>query len=515
MAQPTAYTRAYDFEGFQTSNPSTPLPAAQVETELNRIKTTLDETLANLAIIQRDDTEIANNSVGIDQLKTEVTFGLNAVTDWETATAYALNAGVWNAGKLYYCIVAHTSGTFATDLAAEKWSLILDVDTTLAAYVTNAQAAQTAAETAQGLSETARDASVTAQGLSEAARDAAVVAQGLAEAARDAAIAAFDNFDDIYLGAKAADPTLDNDGDPLAAGMLYYNTGSNEMKVYSGASWANLGAGATAATVSYDNSTSGLTATDVQAAIDEIDAYLDSALAAGAIANSQLANMAEATIKGRAAGSGTGAPVDLTSAQATALLDAMVGDSGSGGTKGLVPAPSAGDATKFLTGAGTYTRAGGFTLATAQTLTSGASVDFTSIPAGTKQIVIGFHNISTSGTSPKLVQIGDSGGIENTGYLGNSHLIQLSAGFSMVNSSDGFPINSVLAADTVSGSLILTLVDAANFIWAISGTFALNTAQTAYTGGSKALSAELDRVRITTVGGTDTFDAGTISIAYQ
>src|SRR5690606_28198901 len=53
-----------------------------------------------------------------------------------------------------------------------------------------------------------------------------------------------------------------------------------------------------------------------------------------------LANMAQATIKGRAAAAGTGAPTDLSPAQATAILDAFAGDAGSGGTKGLVPAPA-------------------------------------------------------------------------------------------------------------------------------------------------------------------------------
>jgi hypothetical protein len=74
------------------------------------------------------------------------------------------------------------------------------------------------------------------------------------------------------------------------------------------------------------------------------------------ITNAKLANMAQATIKGRASGAGTGDPTDLTGTQATAILDAMVGDSGTGGTKGLVPAPGSGDAAagKFLNAGGTY-----------------------------------------------------------------------------------------------------------------------------------------------------------------
>lgn len=78
-----------------------------------------------------------------------------------------------------------------------------------------------------------------------------------------------------------------------------------------------------------------------------------------AVDNTKLANMAEATIKGRAAGAGTGDPTDLSSTQATAILNAFVGDSGTGGTKGLVPAPAPGDATKFLKGDGTWATVSG------------------------------------------------------------------------------------------------------------------------------------------------------------
>jgi hypothetical protein len=74
------------------------------------------------------------------------------------------------------------------------------------------------------------------------------------------------------------------------------------------------------------------------------------------VTNAKLANMAESTIKGRAAAAGTGVPTDLSATQATAILNAVVGDSGAGGTKGLVPAPAAGDAAagKFLKADGTF-----------------------------------------------------------------------------------------------------------------------------------------------------------------
>lgn len=83
-------------------------------------------------------------------------------------------------------------------------------------------------------------------------------------------------------------------------------------------------------------------------------------IANDAVTNAKLANMATATIKGRTT-AGTGDPEDLTATQATALLNAMVGDSGSGGTKGLVPAPASGDAAagKYLKADGTWAAVSG------------------------------------------------------------------------------------------------------------------------------------------------------------
>jgi hypothetical protein len=64
-----------------------------------------------------------------------------------------------------------------------------------------------------------------------------------ANAARDAALAAADNFDDVYLGSKTADPTLDNDGDALTAGDLYYNSVGTVLKYYTGSAWVSITSG--------------------------------------------------------------------------------------------------------------------------------------------------------------------------------------------------------------------------------------------------------------------------------
>lgn len=104
---------------------------------------------------------------------------------------------------------------------------------------------------------------------------------------------------------------------------------------------------------------------------------------ADGVANTVLANMAQGTIKGRASGAGTGDPTDLSSAQATAILDSVVGDSGSGGTKGLVPAPAAGDAAanKFLKANGTWQPVVSTAVQVVNTMNGAVATGSTLIPA--------------------------------------------------------------------------------------------------------------------------------------
>jgi hypothetical protein len=154
-----------------------------------------------------------------------------------------------------------------------------------------------------------------------------------------------------------------------------------------------------------------------------------------------------------------------------------------------------------------------FTAGTAVVSTSGTSIDFTSIPSWVKRITVMFNGVSLSGTSAFLIQLGDSGGIETTGYSGGGVRIASAT----VNSSaftTGFSFNNTTAACVYGGNLILCNVS--GNIWSASG--ALGGSATEFsntTGGSKELSATLDRVRITTVNGTDTFDAGSINILYE
>jgi hypothetical protein len=153
-------------------------------------------------------------------------------------------------------------------------------------------------------------------------------------------------------------------------------------------------------------------------------------------------------------------------------------------------------------------------LGTEQATTSGTAINFTGIPSWATKIVIQFVGVSTSGTSVPIIQIGDSGDIETTGYLGSGADV---VGAAAANYTAGFGIGQGWAAANVAhGHIVLTLEDSAGFTWVASGSIGIsNAAQVFLTTGSKSLSAALDRVRITTAGGTDTFDAGAINVLYE
>lgn len=145
---------------------------------------------------------------------------------------------------------------------------------------------------------------------------------------------------------------------------------------------------------------------------------------------------------------------------------------------------------------------------------SGTSIDFTGIPAWAKRVTVMLNGVSTNGTSSVLIQLG-AGSVTSTGYLGGSSV--LSSAVATVNNTSGFQINlggSDTSAAIRSGSMILNSVEGDT--WSTQGVFATsNVATTSITAGLVPLSGDLDRVRITTVGGVNTFDAGSISISYE
>ena len=138
-------------------------------------------------------------------------------------------------------------------------------------------------------------------------------------------------------------------------------------------------------------------------------------------------------------------------------------------------------------------------------------LDFESIPSWVKRVTVMFDGVSTSGTSNLLIQLGDSGGIETTGYTSGA---DNSGGSGITTATAGFILTQQSAAANVAyGSAYISTMSANTWIYTSSLYTTLPRIQMG--GGTKTLSATLDRVRITTVNGTDTFDAGTINILYE
>jgi hypothetical protein len=159
----------------------------------------------------------------------------------------------------------------------------------------------------------------------------------------------------------------------------------------------------------------------------------------------------------------------------------------------------------------------GFTLGTPVASTSGTSITFTGIPAGTKQIIIMLNEVSTSGSDPLCIRIGDSGGIETSGYdafaasIGNSNTTQTGS------SANSYQIESALPAaggNTRSGNIVLNLQDSSDYTWVLSGTIKGSGPYVSVSAGKKSLSAVLDRVSVSSTSTFNTFSAGEINIAY-
>lgn len=159
----------------------------------------------------------------------------------------------------------------------------------------------------------------------------------------------------------------------------------------------------------------------------------------------------------------------------------------------------------------------GTTLGTPVTLTTQTAVDFTSIPSGTTKIHIYGYDVSTNGSSKLQLQIGDSGGIETSGYVGNCG----EDGGTSIEYSDESNVGyvlSVYASPAYVQQLVYTLhlVNASTNTWMIEGGFART--DSTFTGesiGRKSLSGELTQLRLTTSNGTDQYDAGVFNIRYE
>ena len=147
--------------------------------------------------------------------------------------------------------------------------------------------------------------------------------------------------------------------------------------------------------------------------------------------------------------------------------------------------------------------------------TSGTSIDFTGIPAWVKRVTVILRGVSMSGTADVLVQLGTSGGIVSTGYVGASSSILTTVATTAYTTGFGIRSgsSSVGAASIITGLMTIDNISTNTWVESFVGTF--SATGTGTSGGDIALGAVLDRVRITTTNGTDTFDAGSVNLLYE
>jgi hypothetical protein len=180
----------------------------------------------------------------------------SASTSASTASTQATNAATSATSAASSATTATTKASEAATSATNAASSATSASTSATTATTQAGIATTkAGEASTSATNAATSASAAATSASNASSSAssAASAQSAAETARDQTLAAFDSFDDRYLGQKATAPTVDNDGDPLVAGALYFNTATNEMKVWDGTQWLNAYASLSGALLATNN----------------------------------------------------------------------------------------------------------------------------------------------------------------------------------------------------------------------------------------------------------------------
>ena len=153
---------------------------------------------------------------------------------------------------------------------------------------------------------------------------------------------------------------------------------------------------------------------------------------------------------------------------------------------------------------------------TAVASTSGTAIDFTGIPSWVKRVPVMFNGVSLTNFASEansiLVQLGDSGGVETSSYAQGSSYVATGSG--IFTRTDGFHIAAWSAAgNTVQG--VMQIANHNGNLWCASGVLYHSAGFIVSVAGAKTLSGTLDRIRITTVNGTDTFDAGSINILYE
>ena len=237
--------------------PNDPFPASSVEDALDKLTFMVhqhEETLGRTIKASKTNTITGSEFTISAADRANKVFAFDGSGNVSIAQELGTYRGNWAASTAYYqrdlvkdtstnnifiCITAHTSSgvqPLTTNTDSAKWVLIVDAAAAATSASNAASSASAAATSASNAATSASNAATSASNAATSESNASSSASAAATSASNAA-ASFDSFDDRYLGAKSSDPTLDNDGNALLTGALYFNTTANEMRVYSGSAW--------------------------------------------------------------------------------------------------------------------------------------------------------------------------------------------------------------------------------------------------------------------------------------
>ncbi len=246
-----------------------------------------------LSAPQTDPTSI-NMTLPRASLRANKTLGFDSNGNPALGETLGTNRGNWASGTLYYvrdivkdttnnniwqCLVQHTSTgsqPINTNADSAKWSLLVDAASATSSATAAAASASAASTSASNASTSATNAASSASAASTSASNASTSATNASNSATAAAasaasaLSALDSFDDRYLGAKTSDPTLDNDGNALVAGAIYFNSVAGVMRLYTGTVWVAAYVQGLASDIGFSPA-GNIAANTVQAAIQELD----------------------------------------------------------------------------------------------------------------------------------------------------------------------------------------------------------------------------------------------------
>lgn len=344
----------------------------------------------------------------------------------------------------------------------------------------------------------------------------ATLARDEAVAAKNVVIGIEDDFTDVYLGNKSADPILDNDGEELVEGSFYFNVALSpkRLRVYTGVEWQDVAA-ATVNNVNTIDSSLYASQAEAEAGINNVKVITPltakqsilvnaATLAQGALADSSLQPDDVGTTAGK-----------LVALDGSAKLPAVDGSQLTNLPSTSFPTQT-GNANKVLKTDGTNPLWDSpLTSGTAINTTSGTAHDFTGIPSWVKRITLSLRDVSLNGSDFVRVQLGTSGGVITTGYSGLSCFTGTSGIGANLFSAGFDSYGDSSASNLRSGTLTFSRLSAN--VWTCSGSLSQHSGSPVFTitfAGSIDLGAAITTLRVTgTAGGT--FDNGSINILYE